>query len=188
MARGRAVDRGPTRLIMRLTLVEPSLECAEEFLSFLAELRAEGTPLAGTAGVDRQTIDDYVGQLCRLQAGEGLESWQVPMSTFWLVDDDRCLLGISRLRHRLTPSLRTEGGHIGYQVRPSARRLGVGTQLLTLTLAKARALGLDRVLLSCDFDNLGSRRVIENNGGQLEVETVSPVSGRKIRRYWIDVR
>ena len=129
----------------------------------------------------------YVARLSRLKAGVGLESWQVPMSTFWLIDEARGLVGLSRIRHRLTPTLRLEGGHIGFLVRPSARRMGFGCQLLAASLPRARDLGIARVLLTCDADNFGSSRIIEKNGGQLEIEAVSTESGKLIRRYWIDL-
>ena len=41
------------------------------------------------------------------------------------------------------------------------------------------ALGLDRVLLTCDEDNPGSRMVIEKAGGVLEDVRVGK------RRYWV---
>jgi predicted acetyltransferase len=125
--------------------------------------------------------------LIEQRQGRGLEDWQVPQTTLWLVLDQREVIGISRLRHRLTARLRQQGGHIGFVMRPSRRRQGIGRTLLGMTLGKARALGLDRVLISCDADNIGSRRVIETNGGQLEAEAVCSETGRLIRRYWIEL-
>jgi predicted acetyltransferase len=172
---------------MCLALVEPSIEQARQFLALVEELRGAGQPLAGTEQLDGRAMTEYLARLSRLQTGVELESWQVPMSTFWLTDEARAVVGISRIRHRLTPALRLHGGHIGFLVRPSARRRGFGRQLLALSLPRARGLGLGRVLLTCDSDNAGSRRIIECNGGKLEVEAVSPESGQLIRRYWIDL-
>ncbi len=86
---------------------------------------------------------------------------------------------LAGIRHRLTPFLLEVAGHIGYSVRPSARRRGVATAALREALPLASALGIDPVLVTCDDDNLGSARVIEANGGVLE-----DVRGRK-RRYWV---
>ena len=47
-------------------------------------------------------------------------------------------------------------------------------------LVVARALGLERVLITCDADNVGSRRVIAANGGRLEDQR-----GQKLR-FWIE--
>ena len=70
-------------------------------------------------------------------------------------------------------------------IRPSQRRRGYGTRILALTLDKARLLGLERVLVTCDDDNLGSARIIEKNGGLLASKGLSTSSGVLIRRYWI---
>ena len=89
------------------------------------------------------------------------------------------VVGRISLRHELTAWLLEVGGHIGYAVRPSARRRGHATRALALMLPVAADHGLDRVLVTCDVDNVGSRRVIEANGGVLE-----DVRGTK-RRYWV---
>jgi predicted acetyltransferase len=105
----------------------------------------------------------------------------VPCTFLWIVDDEDpdTYLGSLSIRHRLTPHLRDVGGHIGYSVRPSARRQGVATAALRAALPLASALGIHPVLVTCDDDNIGSARVIEANGGVLE-----DVRGEK-RRYWI---
>ncbi len=105
----------------------------------------------------------------------------VPCTFFWLVDGDDpgTYLGSLSIRHRLTPFLLEVGGHIGYSVRPSARRRGVATAALRGALPEAAALGIEKVLVTCDDDNIGSARVIEANGGVLE-----DVRGVK-RRYWV---
>ena len=94
----------------------------------------------------------------------------VPCTFFWVVDDadPDTYLGTVSIRHRLTPFLLAIGGHVGYSVRPSARRRGVATRALRLLLPHAAALGIDPVLVTCDVDNVGSAKVIEANGGVLE--------------------
>jgi predicted acetyltransferase len=71
------------------------------------------------------------------------------------------------------------GGHIGYDIRPSARRRGHATAMLAAALPVARSLGIGPALLTCDEDNTASRRVIEANGGVVEDKR-----GGKLR-YWI---
>jgi predicted acetyltransferase len=111
----------------------------------------------------------------------------VPMTSFWLVEDDQTVIGESRLRHRLTPALEIEGGHIGYAIRPSARRKGYGTRILALTLERARVMGLRQVLVTCNTDNIASARIIEKNGGLLDGYALSPHSRVQISRYWISI-
>ena len=98
--------------------------------------------------------------------------------TTWWWCEGTTYLGRIAVRHSLTDRLRVLGGHIGYDVWPTARRQGHGTAMLKAALGKARELGLAQVLITCDEDNLGSRGVIEANGGELEF------AGDGIRRYW----
>lgn len=105
---------------------------------------------------------------------------RVHSTYFWITDDDE-FVGFLALRHALTPWLLEEGGHIGFSVRPSRRRQGHARRALALALTEAKALGLDRVLLTCDEDNDGSRLTIERNGGVYEDSR----NGK--RRYWIDL-
>jgi len=91
-----------------------------------------------------------------------------------------------RLRFWLTPSLEVEGGHIGYDVRPSSRGRGFGTAALGLVLPEARCRGLERVRLTVDSDNLPSIKIIERNGGVLSGDALSEKTGKPIKQYWID--
>ncbi len=111
---------------------------------------------------------------------------RVPDSVFFLLDEDRNrLLGAVNIRHSLNESLLRDGGHIGDGIRPSERRKGYATEMIRLALLECRKLGIDRVLMICGKDNLGSARSIQNNGGVLENETVNS-DGKVIQRYWIE--
>ncbi|TDC26170.1 GNAT family N-acetyltransferase [Streptomyces sp. 8K308] len=103
----------------------------------------------------------------------------VPSTVLWYVEGDT-FLGRLSIRHRLTQRLLDWGGLIGYDVRPTARRRGHGTAMLRDSLPVARRIGHERVLVTCDHDNVASRKVIEANGGVFEDRR-----GEKLR-YWID--
>jgi predicted acetyltransferase len=95
------------------------------------------------------------------------ELWGVPVTELWFMDGTK-YLGTVIIRHRLTPALEHAGGHIGYHVVPGQRRRGHATQMLAQAMAVCQQLGLREVLVTCPVDNLGSRRVIEANGGALD--------------------
>ena len=95
-------------------------------------------------------------------------------------DQDRWLGRIS-LRHELTEPLLEWGGHIGYVVRPSARGRGHATAALAGMLEVCRRRGTDPVLVTCDVDNVASRRTIERAGGRYEDTRLGKL------RYWIDL-
>ncbi|HEV2239244.1 MAG TPA: GNAT family N-acetyltransferase [Ktedonobacterales bacterium] len=170
-----------------VALVAPDARYAAAFRALLADYHAVGELFfsMGTEARIAQGFAAYLAHLAALARGEGLSPGVVPETMYWLVRDDVEVLGASRLRHRLTPALEDAGGHIGYSIRPSARGQGYGTLQLALTLERARALGLARVLLTCDSANVASARVIERNGGELASQGYSAITGTEVSRYWI---
>ena len=135
--------------------------------------------------VELETADGFARfvqwRLDRARDDSPRPTGHVPATFFCVVDDEdpTTYLGSIAVRHGLTPFLLEFGGHIGYSVRPSARRRGVATEALRLVLPHAAALGIDPALLTCDVDNVGSAKDIEANGGVLE-----DVRGVK-KRYWV---
>jgi predicted acetyltransferase len=99
-------------------------------------------------------------------------------TVLWFVDGDEWLGRLS-IRHTLNAALLELGGHIGYVVRPSARRKGYATQMLTQSLPFAAGLGIDPALVTCDNDNDASRKVIQAAGGELEDERHGKL------RFWV---
>ncbi|HZL65030.1 MAG TPA: GNAT family N-acetyltransferase [Thermoleophilia bacterium] len=141
-------------------LDETRLEGPAEFGRFVAALRAD---VSRPGAVAR-----YLAAL----AGTPVETWPdgfVPQTWLWWVAGDE-FLGRLSIRHRLTPHLLVEGGNIGFEVRPSARRQGHATAMLAVALPLAVGMGIGRVRLDCDAANLASRLVIEKNGGVLDEE------------------
>ena len=110
-----------------------------------------------------------------------VEAGRVHCTYRWIVEDDR-VQGAIALRHTLNDRL-LQLGHIGYGIRPSARRRGLATWALGRMRREARALGLDRVLLVCEAGNVASAKTIERQGGVLEA--VRDTEHGPMRRYWI---
>ncbi|GAB4584344.1 GNAT family N-acetyltransferase [Nocardia sp. IFM 10818] len=99
----------------------------------------------------------------------------------WIVDGEQVLGGIA-LRHGFGDFVQ-HAGHIGYGIRPSARRRGLATWALGRMLGEARALGMAEVLIVCEDENLASARTIERHGGSLE--SILDSEYGVVRRYWI---
>jgi predicted acetyltransferase len=169
-------------------LILPTPQLKQEFFEMVADFESAGeTRFADSVSLIHSDFDAYLHGLRQNEAGLGLQPGLVPQTTYWLVDDDRRVLGILRLRHWLTPKLERFGGHIGYEVRPSERRKGYATLMLGFGLERAREMGLQRVLITCDDDNIASIRVIEKNGGIFEDQIQHPGYDKPVRRYWIEL-
>jgi predicted acetyltransferase len=95
------------------------------------------------------------------------------------------IVGRASVRFTLNDVLAERGGHIGYCVLPQHRRRGYATEILRQGLIIARAAGVDRVLVTCDQDNAGSRTVIEACGGVLD-SVARPRGKPPVLRFWID--
>jgi len=168
-----------------LRLVAPDVRYHASYLDALAELADEGNsqyldlvlgPEPGFPGTtytletlaSPETFAEFCAYTIALSEPDTPRpaAW-VTGTYLWMVDDDEVVGRIS-LRHELTPWLREVGGHIGYAVRPSARRHGHATRALRLMLPIAAEHGIDPVLVTCDDTNTASRKVIEANGGVLE--------------------
>lgn len=167
----------------RLRLRRVTVENSGGLEEMAREFRAAGESFYDLA---LDAPDAFFEEVAWFERGAELPSDRVRMSRFWLFEGDR-ILGSSRLRHRLIPVLELDGGHIGYEIRPSDRRRGFGSALLRLTLDEARGIGLKRVLLTAAHTNAASIRVIESNGGCFADSSLSPSTGDVMNRYWIDL-
>ena len=160
---------GPARLTEPTTAVRVSYLTGEQADCLL---RGTDTDWLGPASED---FDDFVEQ----RRGVSVR-WDVPSTVFWYVAGEH-YLGTLVIRHELTPELNDTGGNIGYHVVAPWRRQGHATRMLAAGLVECRRLGLERVLLTCDPDNIGSRKAILANGGVPDGNTAGE------DRFWIDV-
>jgi predicted acetyltransferase len=174
------------------TLSTPTAAVHASFLTAMVELQAEGRGVTTDGTAIGHEIRAFGGSWASPTKFHGYVQWLidqaqedaprpegfVPVTNLWLTDGAG-YLGRIAIRHRLTEHLLQVGGHIGYDVRPSARRRGHATRMLREALPVARELGITSALLTCDLDNVASRKVIESNGGVLEDQR-----GTKYR-FWV---
>jgi predicted acetyltransferase len=150
-------------------------DCVAEFL----EEYPAGSGIDGPvdAGPEAYAASVTQSEIFRDETKE-LPGTRIHSDYLWIIEGDT-ILGFLRFTYRLNDFLLGVGGHIGYSIRPSYRRRGHASRALSLALERARARGLDRVLVTCDETNVASARTIESQGGRLE-----DVRNGK-RRYWI---
>jgi predicted acetyltransferase len=126
---------------------------------------------------------EWIQERERIRAGTDIPSDWV-RAAFLAAEVDGSLVGRASIRFGLNEWLARYGGHIGYVVLPEFRRLGYATEILRQAIEVARQEGVDRVLVICDQDNIGSAAIIERCGGVFEGLATSE-DGNVIRRYWI---
>lgn len=169
-----------------LFLTAPAIQYKDTFLQGLREIQREGRWLQYNPQRARADFPYFVQQMLDQQDRMKISPDRMPSTTFWLIDGEE-FIGTLTLSYELNDFLFRIGGHIGYLIRPSKRKQGYGKKLLHLGLQKARARGLQRVLITCDENNIASKKVIESNGGQFENCVAVEGSDIKKLRYWINL-
>jgi predicted acetyltransferase len=184
-------------MVLRLSPPDPTLRAS--YLDALREMAAEGNsqyldmvhpPEPGYPGAnftletlaDPETFATFCVRTIELADAHAPRpaGWVTGTYLWMVVGDD--VVGRISLRHALTPWLLEVAGHVGYAVRPSARRRGHATRALALVLPVAAERGMQSVLVTCDDTNLASRKVIEANGGVLEDNRNGKL------RFWVPTR
>lgn len=146
-----------------LFLVEPIIEYQKSFENYILAYKIKND--IHYFNMYKKGLDDFYGYLNYLNnLSRGIEipeGW-VRTSTFWLIDNDE-VVGVVRVRHEEVST----AGHIGYDISPSYRNKGYGTQILKLALDKAEKIGIKEAIVTCNIDNIASRKIIEKNNGKL---------------------
>lgn len=167
---------------MKLRLVKLSKEYKLQLTEMMDEWTAADEKIIPYV-IRKSDYHDFENYLLTLELKEPMNGL-VPDSTYFCLDEERNIfVGAINIRHYLSESLLLNGGHIGDGVRPSERRKGIATKMIALALEECKKLGIHKVLIVCDKENVASAKSIKNNGGILENEIV--VNGVIEQRYWI---
>lgn len=167
-----------------MQLVKPTKKYEKSWHEALAEFREEGRKGFWNWEKEPHDLNEYIKLTRDNEEGESLPKDWVPATTYWLIDEGK-FVGHTNIRHELNDYLAKIGGNIGYYIRPSARNKGYGTKILELALLKAKKLGLQKVLVTCDESNIASKKIIEKNKGQFQDKVAS--EGEPKLRYWIEL-
>jgi len=173
---------------MKLKLVKPSIKYEIQYVEMMKEWQSSGEEIVPSSiRKDYSDFNKMIQEFINEENGIVLEG-KVAATTYWGYDDETGkIVGAVNIRHYLNESLLLNGGHIGDGVRPSERRKGYATEMIKLALEKCKELGLEKALMVCYKDNIGSVKSITKNGGILENEI--PAEGGKIdQRYWINLK
>ena len=170
-------------------LIEPTMEYDREVQAYRQEILDKGGSMDGCGSLRRcERTQDWIDEVEDLRSEETKPPHMVTSTQFIYVRKaDKKIVGMIQIRHYFNDYLEKYAGHIGYSVCHSERRKGYATQMLKAVLPVCRALGIDRVLITCIEGNEGSRRTILHNGGVYESSVYEAEMDRNIERYWIDL-
>lgn len=171
---------------MTVFLEKPSIEYQDEYLAFYEEWKASGESIVPwAASRDPSDFEALIQFLLESENRERIPANWVPSSTYWLVSDNKKVIGAVNIRHGLTDELLNCGGHIGYGIRPTERQKGYATQLLAMALEKTKEFGIRKVLVVCDEGNIASEKTILKNGG-IPDTSFTEEDGNIVKRFWIE--
>ena len=170
----------------KIHLREPNEADREQVMAYREEFLALGSRMDGTSALDQYAdFDAWLAATRNLKDPATTPAGLVPATQYLALDEQERLVGMTNLRHHLNDYLLAYGGHIGYSVLPSQRQNGYATQMLHLTLEKAKERGIAKVRICCDRYNAASAKTIRANGGVLEDELFDSSDGTLTQRYWI---
>lgn len=171
----------------KIHLREPDERDREQVMAYRKEFLAIGSRMDGTSALDQyDDFDAWLANVRNHESPETVPAGHVTGTEYLALDEHEHLVGMTNLRHYLNDYLLTYGGHIGYSVRPAERKNGYATQMLRLTLGKAKERGIEKVRICCDHYNIASAKAIRANGGVLEDEAYDSLDGTLTQRYWIE--
>lgn len=127
-----------------------------------------------------EDFNEYIEDLYKYSKGLDLPDGEVTTSTLWLIDNNE-VVGVVRVRHE---DVGTDG-HIGYDISPCYRNKGYGSQILKLALVQAEKLGIKEAILTCNIDNISSKKIIEKNNGRLLEIVFDEEENENLYRYSI---
>ena len=161
---------------------EPSEVSPKQIQDYKNEFIVNNEIIQGAANMRALSISEWVQFAENTKYKETVTPGFVTAHTFFALYNDK-IVGIINARHELNDYLLNFGGHIGYSVRKSERRKGYAKAMLSYTVEFLFSLGLEKILITCDKNNIASKRTIESCGGTLENEVVE--ESRTTLRYWI---
>lgn len=173
-----------------MKLVFPTMAYKEQAIEYINEFKEYGSEVNGSGALDsyleEATYEDWIAKVLADVDIANVQKPRVPALTYFYVrEEDNKVVGVVNIRLALNDFLRTEGGHIGYSIRPTERRKHYATEMLKEAVAVCNTVGIREVLVTCDKINVASAKVIRNAGGELEEEFYSEIYKEVVQRYVI---
>ena len=150
-----------------LKLIRPSKEREKEALAFKKEFFDNGeNTINGSELLDQtDSYEIWLQAVTNNASKASVNPEWVVTDTYFAIDENERIVGVIDFRHELKGFLK-DFGNSGYSVRPSERKKGYATQMLSLILERAKETGLKSFQLSAKKSNTPSIKTIIKNGGK----------------------
>lgn len=175
-------------------LEQPSIKRKIEIIDYINELGLYNSDINGIEILahilDGYKFEDVLEHCLNLENKVYAESLgKAQVKTFLLIrsEDDK-VIGSINIRWNLPNEGDVFSGNIGYGIRPTERRKGYNKINLYLGLVEAEKLGLEKVKLVCEPNNVASVKTIESLGGKLEITAIDPADGVLTNVYIINLK
>lgn len=171
-------------------LVKPDISYCEQIIAYRQEFLEDGSSMDGCGSLRSLggKPEEWLREVENLSKFETVpEKWVVSTQFLYVRESNNRIVGMIQVRHYFNDILEKFGGHIGYSVRPSERRKGYATAMLHDCLPFCKQIGLDKILITCIDENVGSRKTILKNGGVYESTVFEPNEKVNLERYWIQL-
>lgn len=176
-----------------IKLIKPTLEYKQQAEELVKEIKKydidNPDAFAGCSSIEKYDYEEWLKKLDEDLDFENIKPGRVPASTYFSVrKSDNKIIGIVNIRHDFNEYLENYGGHIGYSIRPTQRRKGYGYKQLKLALEKCLEIPINKVLITCRENNIGSAKTIESCRGIYEDTRFCEKENVNLKRYWIKLK
>ena len=166
-----------------ITFKEPVDVSFQQIEDYKNEFSLNNETIHGAAKLTELSTNEWVKFVENTKYKETVTPGFVTAHTFFAVNDTDKIVGVINARDELNDYLLNFGGHVGYSVRKSERRKGYAKKMLNYVSEFLFSLGSNKILVTCDKNNIASKCTIESCGGILENEVID--QNRTTLRYWI---
>ena len=170
-----------------MKFIKVSAEYAEQIQEYRQEFLDAGDSMDGCGSL-RRIADpmEYIKKCKDYECPETLPEGLVIATQFLFVrEEDNRLVGMIQVRHYFNDYLSKYGGNIGYSIRPSERQKGYAKAMLSAVLPFCREINLEKILITCNDNNIASEKTILSNDGIYESTVYEPGENINLKRFWI---
>lgn len=175
-------------------LEKPSLERKLDLKKYINEFINAKSIIHGLGGVNSiyngSTYEEWLEENIKLENKEYAEEKGLVAGVTYLTirESDNKIVGTINIRYTLNEYLRKIAGHIGYGIRPSERKKGIAKIQLYLALKESLKVNLNKVMISCEQNNIASEKTILAFGGILERIEYDEPRDRYLKVHMLDVK